>query len=497
MNTLTQRDMRLKLGKVSNLPSIPQVILKIKQISENPKSSAADLANCILSDHQLTSRILRMANSAYYGDFAGRINTVTQGIVLMGFRAVRNIAISMAVFEVVNKVSRKSSFDIKAFWTRSLACGVIAKFLAQEINRPKLAELAFIAGFMHDIGQAILAGAFPDKYEQIDKLDAASAEIYKTESVILGIDHLQAGAFVAGEWNLPEALIKPISEHHRLDKVPGEKSEHILVDLVYLGDRLYTHVMSGTPLTSTTYGLLIEEAQSLIGISEASMAELLTVCREQIADIAKDLEIDIKSEFSRGPVIEGDDDDIRQQLSSKEVQLAFLQNATGALMDAKGTDEIQQIICESAFRGLQMGRVMLFGYDEQWNSFSGRVGFGMESQKAVKALKFSAKAGLFKHLKDKAKAITVVSDDQNVYGNLISREERELLEAHAFVAIPLKIAGEVQYVLFADAPRRETPIGAESLRSLISLANQGAMSLERDMLMQKLNQASPDHTSVS
>ena len=150
MNPVSPANLEKKLAKFSNLPSIPQTILQIKEVSEDPIATAVDLANCILSDHQLTSRILKMANSAYYGDYAGKITTVTQGIMVMGFRAVHNIAVSMAIYGVVNDISKSGKFDMTAFWTRSLASGVIAKFLTHCLNKPRLLETAFIAGFLHD-----------------------------------------------------------------------------------------------------------------------------------------------------------------------------------------------------------------------------------------------------------------------------------------------------------------------------------------------------------
>ncbi len=288
MNFAPTVEMRRKLEKFSNLPSVPQIIIKIRQVSDDPKATAADLANCILSDHQLTGRILRTANSAYYGEFAGKINTVTHAIVVMGFRAVQNITISMAMYDVVNNVSKSAKFDMTAFWTRSLASGVIAKFLADRIQKAKLAEMAFIAGFMHDMGQAILAGAFPDKYEQICSLGDNREDVYVAEQAVLGIDHMAVGQYVAEKWKLPDGLMKPIAEHHRIDVAPQVKSKELLIDLVYLSDLLYPHVMGGTAADSEAYMGVIEQAQALIDIPETDMIELLLDCRQQVEEIASE-----------------------------------------------------------------------------------------------------------------------------------------------------------------------------------------------------------------
>ena len=200
--------------------------------------------SCILSDHQLTTRILRTANSTYYGSFAGKINTVTHAIVLVGFRAVHNIAISMAVYEVVNHVSDKTSFDRVGFWTRSLASGVIAKYIAHEIRQEKLIEVAFIAGFLHDIGQAVLAALYPEKYEKISQLNPDSSNVWETERVIIGTDHCEVGGYMAEKWNLPRGLVRAIKDHHRTDLMPEERSSHLVVDLVYLSDLIRPFVMA-------------------------------------------------------------------------------------------------------------------------------------------------------------------------------------------------------------------------------------------------------------
>ncbi len=485
MKRTITKELRQKLEKFSNLPSIPQIIFKIKQVSEDPKSSAADLANCILSDHQLTSRILRMANSSYYGNYAGKMNTVTHAIVMMGFRVVHNIAISMSVYEVVNKLSEDSKFDLTSFWTRSLGSGVISKYLAHKSNQKKLIEVAFIAGFIHDIGQAILAGGFPDKYEQIAKLDADAPDICETERVLLGIDHQEAGKYVAGIWNLPDTLSKPIACHHRMDLAPNVNSDEIVVDLVYLSDLLYTHVMGGTDPESPAFRATIAQAQALISISKEDMVELLPECREQITEIARDLQIDIDTELQQqsAQTIEDDDHGMREKISNQEVQLAFLRNATSALMEAKTADEILQVVCEALFRGLQMGMVVVFEYDSKWDSFAGRVGFGLESQQAVQAINLSAKGGLFEHMRKTGRAVTFYKKSPEF---TMTKDERDRLRVDCYAAVPIKILDDVQYVVLAAPPREGGAIDDDTLASIMSLTNQAGMVLERNLLKAKL-----------
>jgi hypothetical protein len=333
---------------------------------------------------------------------------------------------------------------------------------------------------MHDIGQPILAAAFPEKYGPILQMKASDKETIDAERAVIGIDHMGVGEIIAQQWNLPAGLVKPIAEHHRLNRKTDEKSPQILTDLVYLADQLYPFVMGGNS-SSDAFHSVVEQAKLLTGVEDEVLVELLSDCHSQVTEIAKDLEINIQGEIEKCAVHEGDISILHQQLNNKEVQLAFLQNATTALMEAKSNDEILQVICEAIFRGMQMGRVILFEYDRKWDTYSGRVGFGVESQQQVKSLSFSSRTGLFKNLKANGNPISIVSSDSEVYSDLVAPGEFDNLQTDAFAVIPLRVLDEVRYAIFVDATCRENAIDDEALRSIVSLANQGALSLERNI----------------
>jgi hypothetical protein len=398
----------------------------------------------------------------------------------------------MGVFQIVNNMPRDSKFNLTSFWTRSLGCGIIAKYLAHCMNKPKMIEEAFIVGFMHDIGQAVLAAIFPDEYAEISKLDSETEilEIYKTEKAILGTDHTKAGEFMAQKWNLPNGLVKAIAHHHRpdLESDNSQKNDDLLLKLVYLADRWYHYVMF-TEHDLESMESIRELTVRLLHVGGKILDDLPDICRRQINEIAQDFEIDINEKFSKKDLVEKDVIEIRQQLSRKDVQLAYLQNATEALIEAKSNEEILQIICEAVYRGLQMGRVILFEYNSRWDSFVGKVGFGLGLQKEIQALNFSIKTGLFKYIKEKGDFISIVGDNLEIYGSLVTADEVKRLDLQAFAAIPIKILNEVQYVIITDSHDKNTPIDDETLRSIISLANQAAMSLERNLLRAMLEES--------
>jgi HD-like signal output (HDOD) protein len=475
-------DLRSKLNKHMTLPSLPQIVMRIRQVSENPKSSVADLANCILSDQQLTSRILRTANSSYYGEFAGKVSTITQAIVLMGFRAVRNIAISTSVYGTISKLSRESGIDVKAFWARSVGCGVIAKYLVQRIGKQELIEAAFIAGLLHDVGQVVLARSFPKEYEKINAEHSGDLDIHRTEKAIIGMDHQEAGSYISKRWGLPPDLAAAISEHHRVDKAPDSKSPQLLTDLIYLGDIIYAFLLTGRETKSEVYQEICGQAKTLIGIDVRPMEALPDICRQQISEIARDLDISIDNDFE-GPAdgAESDTDVPSDDKTEKELQLACLQNASVALAAAEEEDTILSVMCETAFRGLKLGRVILLEHNSKKNTFDGRLAFGLQSSEAVSDLSFPLKkGGLLHSLFLKGKPFSAVSRDPKLYGPLVKSPELDQLQATAFAIVPIAIAGVVKFVAFTDLPERSQPVTDETIGSIISLANQTAMVLDRN-----------------
>jgi len=286
---------RLRLEKFldnGSLPSIPQVLFKIREITEDPKSGVADLANIILTDHQLTTRILRMANSAYYGEYAGKVTRVTQAVTLMGFRSVRNAALALAIYSAVERLSKCPSFDFPTFWTRSIGVGVIAKQLALYTGF-RSTEEAFISGFLHNIGQPLLAAVFPRAYDEILRKSPLQHTLVDFEEEALGINHLLAGGWLARKWRLPHKLVAPIEGHDRRTAKAGERSAERLIDYVYIAARLSPHVMIRNTEHGGSLAATQKEALQLLDLNPENIDALVEDGRALIVEIASELNMQI------------------------------------------------------------------------------------------------------------------------------------------------------------------------------------------------------------
>lgn len=212
---MVQTDLRTKLTKLSenikDLPTLPVVANNIIQITQNPKSSALEVGKAISQDQALTSKVLRMANSAYYG-FPQKITTINHAIVILGFSTIRNLVLAVSVFGMFSK--RSGIFDREGFWKHSLACGVTAKLIAKRLGINNFEEI-FISGLIHDLGKLVLDGYFGEEFTRvIDLVKVKGILIREAEQELLGLDHAAVGGILANKWNLPPQLLKVIRFHH-------------------------------------------------------------------------------------------------------------------------------------------------------------------------------------------------------------------------------------------------------------------------------------------
>jgi putative nucleotidyltransferase with HDIG domain len=210
---LPQAELQKALTKFKDLPTLPDVVARVMQIVSNPLTTAEDLNQVISMDQALTFKVLRLANSAYYG-FPKEITNITQSVTILGFNTIRNLALSVSVHKMLFADREKGLFSYREFWKHGVAVGVCARILARRVGY-KSEENAFTAGLLHDIGKSLLDKVDHEGFMQaIEKSRESSRPLWDTERELFGLDHAALGGRLAEIWNLPQELRHAISMQH-------------------------------------------------------------------------------------------------------------------------------------------------------------------------------------------------------------------------------------------------------------------------------------------
>ena len=216
------------IEKMTNLPSPPSVVSRALQIISGDNESVESLAETIETDHVLTAKLLRIANSAFYG-MAQEIFTVRDAILILGFDPVRSLAISAAV--VTGVWVEDDLLDMNNFWKHSLSCGLFAEQVAKKIHY-RAPEVVFTLGVLHDIGRVVILQSLSQRYrEVISLMKKQPTFLWKAERDVLGFHHGDVGARLTENWRLPSAYSHAIRFHHEPEKMTGESEVAYLLSL--------------------------------------------------------------------------------------------------------------------------------------------------------------------------------------------------------------------------------------------------------------------------
>jgi len=206
-------------------------MLELLHAFDEEEISSQALTKGISKHQSLVARMLRMANSSFYG-MSGQVETIPDAISVLGFRTVRTLAITTGLLDQFSAVSLPG-FDLDSFWRHSIATALGASSLAQRLKRRDGA--AFVAGLLHDVGRLVLAGNFQTHFTAALQYQAANTcSLLEAEQVILGMDHADIGRLLGERWHFPPTICDAIACHHH----PDESENWTLVDITHIADAL-------------------------------------------------------------------------------------------------------------------------------------------------------------------------------------------------------------------------------------------------------------------
>jgi len=232
---------------IEHLFTLPSISRQVIDLVRDPLISAVKMAALIENDPVLTSRLLKVVNSAFYG-FPRQINSVEHAVVILGNEEVVNLTFSIAVYDVMKNISPK---DAQVLWEHSLLVAHLAQWLGPELESDTK-DMLYTLGLLHDLGKIV----FLQRGERIGALERASDlnDLAEEES-IYGLTHAEMGAFIAERWNLPETLVDGLLAHH----LPSKATHLAQAATVHMADMIaHTGSMNLERLNYTAVSYLKE-----------------------------------------------------------------------------------------------------------------------------------------------------------------------------------------------------------------------------------------------
>jgi len=202
----TQREQVLrKVRQASELPALAETVNVVNKFKSSEDSTVADLANILLKDYALTTRVLKVVNSAHYMQ-SGEVTTVSRAIFLMGVDYIKQIALTLMLFDTMQGKGGKT--EIMDAITQAFCGGVLARKVAKDLEDVEEEE-AFICTLLHPLGKIVTAHAMPEKVAEIRKMSAEQGISEEQASLaVLGISYEELGATIAAEWNYPRKIVQ-------------------------------------------------------------------------------------------------------------------------------------------------------------------------------------------------------------------------------------------------------------------------------------------------
>jgi len=213
--------------KTVQIPTMPTVVSEALNIIENPKSHINQLADVISKDLSLTSQILKLVNSAYYG-FPSQITTINKAMALLGFNQVKSLILSVAVKPMM------MTHVGKALWVHSIRTAVASQKLGKSLGMGDTDE-AFVMGLLHDIGKIVLEICNKEAAKEVLRLSGLGADTLQAETMFYGFTHTDAGKELVLKWKLPLVIGSAIQYHHNPLRTPQTK---LYSNIVYVADRV-------------------------------------------------------------------------------------------------------------------------------------------------------------------------------------------------------------------------------------------------------------------
>lgn len=214
---------------IAKLASLPEVCVRVNELVDDPRSSAADIGRVISRDTALTAQLLRMANSAFY-NFPSKVDSISRAITVVGERELRYLVLALSAVRTFSQIPVEM-INMASFWRHSVYCGVLARLVAGQCHVLH-SERLFVAGLLHDVGMLVMMNRAPEQERlALNQSEAEARPLAQVEREQFGFDHAEVGQALLEQWNLPAALCETIACHHDISRAEEARLDAAIVHI--------------------------------------------------------------------------------------------------------------------------------------------------------------------------------------------------------------------------------------------------------------------------
>jgi len=264
--------------QVKQLATLPEVCIKINSLAEDSNASTRDIKAVIETDAVLTSKILQVANSSFYGN-AAKVDDLNRAIMLIGTQGLRDITWATSAISSFASLSNKF-VDMPTFWKHSLYSATVARTLASKcriIHKDRI----FLSGLLHDIGHLALYQVMPEEMEVVfSRAEDQQEPIQVSEKAVIGFTHAAVGFALLKLWKVPDSVCRAVAFHH----VPGKAEEYRLESaVIHLSDEIAK--LSGVRGNHLDTPVKIDpNAWKITGLTEKIIDSVVQVSEQQYSE---------------------------------------------------------------------------------------------------------------------------------------------------------------------------------------------------------------------
>ncbi|CAG0965071.1 hypothetical protein MTYP_00944 [Methylophilaceae bacterium] len=488
----------------ADFPALSHSISEINKIASSEYSSINSLTKAILQDFSLTNKLLKLVNTVSYGQFGGKINTISKAVVILGFDTVRNVAMTLILIEFLQNKSQAGKLADEVI--ASFFAGLVARQLSANNHIHNLEE-AMICGIFHHLGKLLATFYFFEESEEVGKLVEQGIPETRASYEVMGISYGDLGTGIAKSWNFPSRLIAG------MQTLPGGKVNKPANELdqlnvtVNLANEL-TNLVGCTDEKDRTQAIrqLVKRYESAVKLDERQLTQALEQGLEEIALRASILNINTKrsqllSKVSnwtgRPSTVENEPEealsdqadtagseapDAMTDHDSEAILQAGIQDVTNTLVSEYQLNDILHMVLETVYRGMQFNRTLMLFRDNKSNSMRAGFGLGNGVEQMLPKFGFPLKfeADVFHLAIEKGADIVIDDVAADKIASKIPEWYRNISEAKSFLLLPVMINNKAVACLYADMlSTNQLEVSAKHLGMLRTLRNQAVLAIRQ------------------